>query len=60
MLTVYATTEKAAQGNSGQKIYTWQAQDVVTVLTGGTYHGKMPSDELIHTYNLPAIIKSEE
>jgi hypothetical protein len=28
---------KAAQGNGGQKIYTWEDQNMITVITGGNY-----------------------
>jgi CubicO group peptidase (beta-lactamase class C family) len=43
-----------AQGNGGQKIYIWQAQNMVTVITGGNYNAQSPSDELLKKYILPA------
>ena len=48
---------KAAQGNGGQKIYIWTDQNMVTVITGGNYNSKSPSDELISKYILPALNK---
>jgi CubicO group peptidase (beta-lactamase class C family) len=48
---------KAAQGNGGQKIYIWTEQNMVTVITGGNYNSKSPSDELISRYILPAFNK---
>lgn len=45
---------KAAQGNGGQKIYIWEQQNMVTVITGGNYNTQSPSDELIKKYILPA------
>jgi CubicO group peptidase (beta-lactamase class C family) len=45
---------KAAQGNGGQKIYIWEDQNMVTVITGGNYNTQSPSDELIKNYILPA------
>lgn len=48
---------KAAQGNGGQKIYIWQEQNMVTVITGGNYNTQSPSDELIRKYILPAFNK---
>lgn len=48
---------KAAQGNGGQKIYIWEDQNMVTVITGGNYNSKSPSDELIQKYILPAFKK---
>ena len=44
----------AAQGNGGQKIYIWEQQNMVTVITGGNYNVKSPSDELISKFILPA------
>lgn len=44
----------AAQGNGGQKIYIWQEQNMVTVITGGNYNSQSSSDELIKKYILPA------
>lgn len=46
-----------AQGNGGQKIYIWQDQNMVTVITGGNYNSQSPSDELIKKYILPAFNK---
>lgn len=46
-----------AQGNGGQKIYIWQEQNMVTVITGGNYNSQSPSDELIKKYILPAFNK---
>ncbi len=46
-----------AQGNGGQKIYIWQQQNMVTVITGGNYNTQSPSDELIKKYILPAFNK---
>ncbi|MFY7938205.1 MAG: serine hydrolase domain-containing protein [Flavobacterium sp.] len=46
-----------AQGNGGQKIYIWQEQNMVTVITGGNYNSQSPSDELIKIYILPAFNK---
>lgn len=48
---------KAAQGNGGQKIYVWEEQNMVTVITGGNYNTKSPSDELISKFILPAFNK---
>lgn len=48
---------KAAQGNGGQKIYIWEEQNMVTVITGGNYNAQSPSDELIQKYILPAFNK---
>lgn len=48
---------KAAQGNGGQKIYIFQQQQLVIVITGGNYNTQSPSDELIKTYILPAFNK---
>jgi CubicO group peptidase (beta-lactamase class C family) len=48
---------KAAQGNGGQKIYIWEAQNMITVITGGNYNSQSPSDELIKRYILPAFNK---
>ena len=45
---------KAAQGNGGQKIYIFEQQNMVTVVTGGNYNTQSPSDELIKKYILPA------
>jgi len=59
-LEVYGTRffGKAAQGNGGQKIYIWEEQNMVTVITGGNYNSQSPSDELIQKYILPAFKKS--
>lgn len=48
---------KAAQGNGGQKIYIWEDQNMVTVITGGNYNSQSSSDELIQKYILPAFNK---
>jgi len=48
---------KAAQGNGGQKIYLFPAQDLVIVVTGGNYNSQSPSDELIKKYILLAFNK---
>lgn len=48
---------KAAQGNGGQKIYIWEDQNMITVITGGNYNSQSPSDELIQKYILPAFNK---
>lgn len=48
---------KAAQGNGGQKIYIWEEQNMITVITGGNYNAQSPSDELIQKYILPAFNK---
>jgi CubicO group peptidase (beta-lactamase class C family) len=58
-LEVYGTRffGKAAQGNGGQKIYIWEDQNMVTVITGGNYNSQSPSDELIQKYILPAFKK---
>jgi CubicO group peptidase (beta-lactamase class C family) len=48
---------KAVQGNGGQKIYIWEQQNMVTVITGGNYNTQSPSDELIRKYILPAFNK---
>ncbi len=48
---------KAAQGNGGQKIYIWPEQNMVTVITGGSFNAQSPSDELIGKYILPAFNK---
>jgi CubicO group peptidase (beta-lactamase class C family) len=48
---------KAAQGNGGQKIFIWEEQNMVTVITGGNYNVQSPSDELISKYILPAFNK---
>lgn len=45
---------KAAQGNGGQKIYIWEQQNMITVITGGNYNSQSPSDELIQKYILKA------
>lgn len=51
---------KAAQGNGGQKIYIWEEQNMVTVITGGNYNIQSPSDELIRKYILPAFSKKSK
>jgi CubicO group peptidase (beta-lactamase class C family) len=47
----------AAQGNGGQKIYLFQEQNMVVVITGGNYNSQSPSDELIKKYILPPFNK---
>jgi CubicO group peptidase (beta-lactamase class C family) len=49
----------AAQGNGGQKIYIWPEQNMVTVITGGSYNTQSPSDELIRKFILPAFHKND-
>lgn len=48
---------KAAQGNGGQKIYIWEEQNMVTIITGGNYNSQSPSDQIIQKYILPAFNK---
>jgi CubicO group peptidase (beta-lactamase class C family) len=48
---------KAAQGNGGQKIYVWEQQNMVTVITGGNFNSQSPSDEIIRKYILPSFKK---
>jgi CubicO group peptidase (beta-lactamase class C family) len=48
---------KVAQGNGGQKIYVWEDQNMITVITGGNYNAQSPSDELIKKFILPAFNK---
>jgi CubicO group peptidase (beta-lactamase class C family) len=48
---------KAAQGNGGQKIYIWEEQNMVTVITGGNFNTQSPSDELIRRFILPPFNK---
>lgn len=48
---------KVAQGNGGQKIYIWEDQNMITVITGGNYNSQSPSDELIQKYILPSFNK---
>ena len=50
---------KAAQGNGGQRIYVLKEQNMVTVITGGNYNSKSPSDELMMKYILPAFNKKK-
>ncbi len=50
---------KAAQGNGGQKIYIWEDQNMITVITGGNYNSQSPSDELIQKYILPSFNKKQ-
>ncbi|CAA9196529.1 serine hydrolase domain-containing protein [Flavobacterium collinsii] len=47
----------AAQGNGGQKIYIWEQQNMITVITGGNYNSQSSSDELIQKYILKAFNK---
>lgn len=47
----------AAQGNGGQRIFLFPAQDMVVVITGGNYNSQSPSDALIAEYILPAFNK---
>ncbi|KUJ63531.1 hypothetical protein AR687_02255 [Flavobacteriaceae bacterium CRH] len=48
---------KVAQGNGGQKIYVWEDQNMITVITGGNYNAQSSSDELIQKYILPSFKK---
>jgi CubicO group peptidase (beta-lactamase class C family) len=48
---------KVAQGNGGQKIYIWEDQNMVTVITGGNFNTQSPSDEIIRKFILPAFAK---
>jgi CubicO group peptidase (beta-lactamase class C family) len=48
---------KGAQGNGGQRIYIWEDQNMVTVITGGSYNTQSPSDEIIRKYVLSAFTK---
>lgn len=48
---------KVAQGNGGQKIYIWEDQNMITVITGGNYNTQSSSDELIQKYILPSFNK---
>lgn len=50
---------KAAQGNGGQRIYLWEDQNMITVITGGNFNTQSPSDELIRKYILPPFNKSQ-
>ncbi|TDW47975.1 CubicO group peptidase (beta-lactamase class C family) [Flavobacterium sp. 270] len=52
-------TGKAAQGNGGQKIYVWEEQNMITVITGGNYNSQSPSDEIIQKYILPSFNKTK-
>lgn len=45
---------KLAQGNGGQKIFIWDKQHMVTVITGGSYNMQSPANEIIATYILPS------
>lgn len=47
----------AAQGNGGQRIYVWPSQQMVTVITGGSFNRQSPSDELIAKYILASFTK---
>lgn len=42
----------AAQGNGGQRIYIWPAQNMVTIITGGNFNQQSPADELLAKYIL--------
>jgi CubicO group peptidase (beta-lactamase class C family) len=46
-----------AKGNGGQRIYLWPDQNMVVVVTGGSYNERSPSDELEVNYILPAAMK---
>jgi CubicO group peptidase (beta-lactamase class C family) len=48
---------KTAQGNGGQRISIWPAQNMVTIVTAGCYNYQSPVDELIAKYVLPAFNK---
>jgi CubicO group peptidase (beta-lactamase class C family) len=49
----------AAQGNGGQRITVWPAQQLVVVVTGGNYNRQSPSDALIARYVLAAFSKAK-
>lgn len=48
---------RSAQGNGGQRICIWPDQNMVTVITAGSYNAQSSSDELIARYVLPAFSK---
>jgi len=47
----------AAQGNGGQRIYIFEKQNLVTVITGGNFNTQSPADEIIRKYILRAFNK---
>ena len=48
----------AAQGNGGQRIFLWPEQNMVTVITGGSYMEQSPSDQIVREFILPAFNKN--
>lgn len=48
---------RTAQGNGGQRISVWPEQNMVTIVTAGSYNSQSSSDELIAKYVLPAFNK---
>ncbi|WP_276482374.1 serine hydrolase domain-containing protein [Paraflavitalea pollutisoli] len=48
---------RSAQGNGGQRICIWPEQNMVTIITAGSYNSQSCSDELIAKYVLPAFNK---
>lgn len=48
---------RSAQGNGGQRISIWPEQNMVTIVTAGSYNSQSSSDELIARYVLPAFNK---
>jgi CubicO group peptidase (beta-lactamase class C family) len=58
-LNVYGTKyyNRAAQGNGGQRISIWPEQNMVTIVTAGSYNSQSSSDELIAKYVLAAFNK---
>jgi CubicO group peptidase (beta-lactamase class C family) len=48
---------KGAQGNGGQRIYLFEKQNIVVVITAGNYNSQSSSDEIIKKNILPAFNK---